>query len=240
MIIALSLTDLFSRAMLHHISKDPAKDQGFVRRLAKWRKGQVKIMPYIAARVLEDEEENLPSVSFYLPSDLSDEERKTSRLNTLFRREISLREAVLCDLIQTIRCAIICVDLSRLGKQDNARGQEANTRANSAIRELEAHRDNHMAIYNTMRKKLLALAPDRDPDVYPIANSDTIYRKSTASARQVGDSRRRDGDMWRSDLGAGPATKSKPRRSGRTQQDENAFSQPGTSISTCFLFPWSN
>jgi hypothetical protein len=185
------------------------------------------MMPHVAARVL-DEEDDFASLSFYLPSDLSDEERKASRLSTLFKREICLREAVLCDMIQTIRCSVICVDLSRLGKQDNARGQDANTRANAAIRELEAHRDKHMTVYNLMRKKLLELAPDHDPDAFPIANSTTTYRKSTTAARQVGDSHRKDGDFWRADSGAGPSTNSRPRRVGKSQQhDENIPPQPG-------------
>ena len=179
-------------------------------------------MPHVAARVLEDEGDDLTTVSFYFPSDLSDEERKRNCLNTLFRREVSLREAVLCDLIQTIRCAVICVDLSRLGKQDNARGQDANTRANRAIRELEAHRDKQMSVYNAMRNKLLELAPELSEDIFPVADSTTVYRKSTTAARQVGDSHRKDGEIWRADIGAGPSTKSRPRRAARVQQHENA------------------
>jgi hypothetical protein len=221
--------------MLQHLCKDPLKDQSFVRRLAKWRQGQAKLMPHVAARVLAEESDTgESSVSFYLPSDLSDDERKISRLNALFKREISLREAVLCDLIQMIWCSVICVDLSRLSKQDNARGQEANTRANATIRELEAHWDKHITIYNIMRKKLLELAPYHDPDVFPIANSTTIYRKSTTAARQVGDSHQKDGDIWRSDLSTGPSTNTRPRRRQIQQQEENISSQPGICFSCLF------
>jgi hypothetical protein len=76
--------------MLHHLHKDPAKDQSFVRRLAKWQQGEAKMMPHIAGRVLEDEDEDLTTISFYFPSDLSDGERKRNRLNTLYKREVSL------------------------------------------------------------------------------------------------------------------------------------------------------
>jgi hypothetical protein len=217
--------------MLRHLCKDPTKDQSFVRRLAKWRQGQAKLMPHVAARVVAEEgDTGENSLSLYLPSDLSDNELKTSRSNALLKREISLREAVLCDLIQMIRRSVICVDLSRLGKQDNARGQEANTRANAAIRELEAHRDKHVTIYNIMRKKLLDLVPNYGADVFPIANSTTIYRKSTTAARQVGDSHRRDGDIWRSDLGTGPLAKSRSRRRQIRPQDENISHQLGICI----------
>ena len=88
--------------MLRHLRKDPVKDSGFVRRLAKWRQGQAKIMPHVAARMLEDEVEDIMTISFYFPSELPDDKRKRNRLNMLFKREILLREAVLCDLIQTI------------------------------------------------------------------------------------------------------------------------------------------
>jgi hypothetical protein len=223
--------------MLRHLHKDPAKDQGFVRRLAKWRQGQAKIMPHVAARVLEDEDEDLTTISFYFPSDLSDDERKRNRLNTLFKREISLREAVLCDLIQTIRCAVICIDLSRLGKQDNARSQDANTRANNAIRELEAHRDKQMTVYNAMRQKLVDLAPELGGEVFPIANSTTTYRKSTTTARQVGDSHRKDGEIWRADIGAGPSGKSRPRRAVQREQNENV-PPSGTFALLSVLDPW--
>jgi hypothetical protein len=88
---------------LRHLCKDPTKDQSFVRCLARWRQGQAKLMPHVAARILAEEgDTGDSSLSLYLPSDLSDDEHKTSRLNALFKREIMLREAVLCDLIQMI------------------------------------------------------------------------------------------------------------------------------------------
>jgi hypothetical protein len=211
---------------LRHLCKDPGKDQAFVRRLTKWRQGQAKIMLHVAARVLEDKDDELTTVTFYFPSDLSEDERKRNRLNTLLKREISICEAVLCDLIQTIRCAVICVDLSRLGKQDNACGQDANTRANNAIRELEAHHDKQMTVYNAMRNKLLELVPELGEDVFPIANSSTIYCKSTTTAHQVGNSHRKDGEIWRADIGAGPSAKSRPRRAVQNQP-ENVPLHPG-------------
>jgi hypothetical protein len=223
--------------MLCHLRKDPARDGGFIRHLARWRQGQAKIMPHVATRILEDEDENLTTISFYFSSDLSDDECKKTRLNTLFKREVSLREAVLCDLIQTIRCAVICVDLSRLGKQDNARGQDANTCANNAIRELEAHRDKQMTVYNAMRQKLVDLAPEFAGDVFPIANSTTIYRKSTTTARQVSDSHRKDGDIWRADIGAGPSGKARPRRAVQTQQNEKGVQPPGMFALLSVSFP---
>jgi hypothetical protein len=72
--------------MLRHLCKDPLKDQSFVRRLAKWRQGQAKLMPHVAARVLAEESDTgESSVSFYLPSDLSDNECTLQERNFLTR-----------------------------------------------------------------------------------------------------------------------------------------------------------
>jgi hypothetical protein len=80
---------------------------------------------HVRNRVL-DEEDNFVSLSFYLLSDLSDKEQKVNHLNTLFKREICLQEAVFCNMIETIQCSVICVDSLHLGKQDNACSQDAN------------------------------------------------------------------------------------------------------------------
>jgi hypothetical protein len=110
----------------------------FVRHLAKWRMGQVKLLPHIAKHVLKASEEDLETVAFFLPSDLSSEEIEKHTLHKLLEEEISLHEAVLNEWLEKIHEATIHVDASYGAKGQNMRGQYENLRSNDGIKKLVA------------------------------------------------------------------------------------------------------
>jgi hypothetical protein len=121
--------------------KDPADVFSFVRRLAKWRKRQVKLLPHVANHVLKAFEEDLETVAFFLPSDLSLEEIEEHSLQKLLKEEISLHEAVLNEWLEKFCEATIHVDAAYGAKDQNACSQYENLHSNDGIKKLVAKQD---------------------------------------------------------------------------------------------------
>jgi hypothetical protein len=161
-------------------------------------------MPQVAERAALDAGKSLRDAIFYLPSDLDAKEIEGG-LQTLFNEEMVLRDAVLNDLVDNIRTGVTRVENAWGDKEESARGQKANLRANDGIRELELARDVHITEYNAVRLKFEQLRHPLAED-HPRITDESLRHKSTTDGRQVGDSRRRDGSIWRTDIGAGPST----------------------------------
>jgi hypothetical protein len=193
------------RASFVFQSKDPADVFSFVRRLAKWRKGQVKLLPHIAKHVLKASEEDLETVPFFLPSDLSPGEIEKHNLQKLLEEEISLREAVLNEWLEKIREATIHVDAAYGAKGQNARGQYENLRSNDGIKKLVVKRNQLVAEYHGVRRKLQHLNHELAL-VYPELKASDFKRVSTIDGRSVGASQAVEGAAFRANIGAGPST----------------------------------
>jgi hypothetical protein len=161
-------------------------------------------MPQVTERAALEAYKSLRDAVLYLPSDL-DAAEIMAGLQTLFDEEMVLRDAVLNDLVDNIRTDVTRVENAWGDKEESARGQKANLRANDGIRELELARDAHITEYNAVRSKFERLEHPLAED-HPIITDESLKRKSTIDGRQVGDSRRRDGSIWRTDIGAGPST----------------------------------
>jgi hypothetical protein len=105
---------------------------------------------------------------------------------------------------------------------------------NDGIRELELARDTHITEYNAVRIKFERLEHPFAED-HPRITDDSLKRKSTTDGRQVGDSRRRDGHIWRNDIGAGPSTMKTRKKDDKTadisglgeRRNESSADSPG-------------
>jgi hypothetical protein len=123
----------------------------------------------------------------------------------LLDEEMALRDAILNDLIYNICNDVMRVENAWGDKEESARGQKANLRANDGIRELELARDTYIMEYNAVQTKFERLKHPLAED-HPRITDESLKHKSTTDGRQVGDSRRRDGSIWRNDIGASPST----------------------------------
>jgi hypothetical protein len=162
-------------------------------------------MPQVTERAALEADKSLRDAVFYLPSDLDGAEIMAG-LQTLFDEEMVLQDAVLNDLVDNIRTDVTRVKNAWGDKEESARGQKANLRANNGIRELELARDAHITEYNAIRSKFERVEHPLAED-HPIITEESLKRKSTTDGWQVGDSRQRDSYIWRTDIGAGPSTR---------------------------------
>lgn len=80
-------------------------------------------------------------------------------------------------------------------KIKHARGQDANTRANTEIRSIEAKRTELISDYNLFRGALASLDSLDEIKWRPLSEKDT-YRKSAERRRKAGDSHLPEGGLW--------------------------------------------
>jgi hypothetical protein len=204
------------RSSLIFKSKDPDNDRSFVRKVKAWRELQASFMPHVGERAAAEVDKSLRDLILYLPSDLDAKEIQDGGLKTLLDEEMALRDAILNDLVCNICNDVMRVENAWGDKEESTCGQKANLRANDGIRELELARDTHITEYNAVRTKLERLEHPLAED-HPRITDESLTRKSTTNGRQVGDSRRRDGSIWRNDIGAGPSTMMMRKKDGKTK-----------------------
>jgi hypothetical protein len=137
------------RASLIFKSKDPDNDRSYVRKVKVWQELQAAFMPQVTKWAALEADKSLRDAVFYLPSDLDGTEIMAG-LQTLFDKEMVLRDAVLNDLMDNIRKDVTRVENAWGDKEESARGQKANLRANDGIRELELAHDAHIMEYNAI------------------------------------------------------------------------------------------
>jgi hypothetical protein len=191
-------------------------------------------MPHVRERAAAEADNSLRDMILYLPSDLEAMEIQEGGLKNLLDEEIALRDAILNDLVCNIRNDVMRVENAWGDKEESARGQKANLRANDGIRELELARDTHITEYNAIRTKLEQLEHPLAED-HPRITDESLKRKSTTDGRQVGDSRRRDGSIWRNDISAGPSTMKMRKKDVKTKgtsglgegENESSVDSPG-------------
>ncbi|KAJ3511561.1 hypothetical protein NMY22_g15609 [Coprinellus aureogranulatus] len=131
----------------------------------------------------------------YLPSDFSLSDRKKGKLEVMAEYELKLRRGFAYDGIRKLREISKVLSMNQ-GEKKDARGQKGNTRAQSAV---DATLDSLLLAideYNTNRTSMIKLGLNAS-ELPPMRQEDT-YRKPTDVKRQVGDSRRVDGALYRS------------------------------------------
>ncbi|KZV60063.1 hypothetical protein PENSPDRAFT_594542 [Peniophora sp. CONT] len=189
--------------MESHAKEISLRRSKLVSRIGKWRRQQLEVMPSIAdkleATASADSESAIEDEVLWLPSDFSLEDRVRLNLTELASQEIYLREGEAYDAIRAIKSVTRQLDVLRRYQRDRARAQEQNSRALSEIHTAENTQDLHIAHYTETRVALIALGfiAEKDPNTQfpPLSRADT-FRKATEDGRNVGDSRRPDGDAF--------------------------------------------
>ncbi|KAJ3519411.1 hypothetical protein NMY22_g13219 [Coprinellus aureogranulatus] len=131
----------------------------------------------------------------YLPSDFSLSDRKKGKLEVMAEYELKLRQGFAYDGIRKLREISKVLSMNQ-GEKKDARGQKGNTRAQVSV---DATLDSLLLAideYNTNRASMIKHG--LDPLEFPPMRQEDTYRKPTDIKRQVGDSRRVEGALYRS------------------------------------------
>lgn len=195
---------LVYRARVHRLAKKcgstPTKEllsrrTKLSNRIDKWRKLQKHYMPLIAPKIRGESDKDIKVQTLYLPSHFSASERQCYRLLALGSKEAQMLEGALGDTIQTLQTTAKTLTASYERKIKHARGQDANTRANTEIRSIEAKRTELISDYNLFRSALASLGSLDEIKWRPLTEKDT-YRKSVERRRKAGDSHLAEGSLW--------------------------------------------
>lgn len=152
-------------------------------------------MPLIAPKIRGESDKDIEVQTLYLPSHFSASERQCYRLLALGSKEAQMLEGALGDTIQTLQTTAKTLTASYERKIKHARGQDANTRANTEIRSIEAKRTELISDYNLFRSALASLGSLDEIKWRPLTEKDT-YRKSVERRRKAGDSHLAEGSLW--------------------------------------------
>jgi hypothetical protein len=135
-------------------------------------------------------------VNLFFPSGFPAKNRNHFGMKELAHQERILRTAQLDDLILTVRSLATLLSAMRARKRKHFRGQKQNTSAMNAIFTQEDNLNLKIAEYTCSRKSLLLLGFGDDDNSFPPLSRKDCYKKPTELKRQVGDSRRPDGNVW--------------------------------------------
>ncbi|KAJ7801739.1 hypothetical protein B0H14DRAFT_2615004 [Mycena olivaceomarginata] len=188
--------DLVSRQK--EITSRTAKLQS---RIQHWRKEQKDIMPCMGDRVAAQALTSTlaQNKQLFLPSDLANEsERRKHDLISLGNEEIHWREGQLFDALRALQHIVKALSTLRRRKIKNERQQKQNSRAGDHIQEGIRRRNYHMATYELARQRLIIL--DATNFIFPPLTEADLYMKSVQQKRQLGDSHRTDGALWRAQV----------------------------------------
>lgn len=105
-------------------------------------------MSLIAPRIRGESNKDIENQTLYLPSHFTASEREQYRLLALGRKESQMLEGALGDVIQSLQTTVKTLTASYERKIKHACGQDANTRANTEIRSIEAKRAELIADYH--------------------------------------------------------------------------------------------
>ena len=141
----------------------------------------------VAGPAIEDER-------LYLPSDLTEAERRQMKLEELGTEEIRWREGQAFDSFRALQNVVKALSALRNRKFKNDRQQKQNTRAGDHIDDAIGRRNQRMQAYNVARMAIISLKGSSD--LPPMTEAD-LFMKSVQQKRHVGDSGRPDGLLWR-------------------------------------------
>jgi hypothetical protein len=134
--------------------------------------------------------------NLFFPSGYPAKNRNYFGMKELVHQERILRTAQLNDLIVMVRSLASLLSAMRARKRKHFRGQKQNTSALNAIFTQEDSLNLKISEYTCSRKSLLLLGLGDDANSFPPLSRKDCYRKPTELKRQVGDSRRPDGNLW--------------------------------------------
>lgn len=130
----------------------------------------------------------------YLPSDFTEKERKEMGLIELGIEEARWREAQAFDTLRALQNIVKALGALRRRQFKNDRQQKQNSRAGDHVEEGIKRRNRHMESFNVARVAMIALNGTSN---FPLLTESDLFMKSVQQKRQVGDSKRTDGLLWR-------------------------------------------
>jgi hypothetical protein len=133
----------------------------------------------------------------FLPSDLTAVERRDLDVIALGVEESRWREGEAFDSLRAIQNLV--KTLTALGdrKRKQDRKQKQNTRAGEQISEITRRRDLRIDSYEASRQAMISLEYVAGESKFPRLTAQDLVMKSVRQKRQVGDSQRTDGRLFR-------------------------------------------
>lgn len=164
--------------------------------ISTFRQDQKKLMSKVGDKVAQQSAAG-PAIEderLYLPSDLTEAERRQMKLEELGTEEIRWREGQAFDSLRALQNVVKALSALRNRKFKNDRQQKQNTRAGDHIDDTIGRRNQRMQAYNVARMAIISLKGSSD--LPPMTEAD-LFMKSVQQKRHVGDSGRPDGLLWR-------------------------------------------
>ena len=152
-------------------------------------------MRSIAPRLARQSAAEPEDQRLFLPSDFSASDRQKFRLLGLASRHAQMLELALGDIINSLQTTVKTLTAAYERKIKHARGQDANTRSNQEIRNIEAKRSTFIVDYALFRDALDVLDA-LDKEKWPTLSEQDTFRKATERRRSPGDSRVVEGNLW--------------------------------------------
>ncbi|KAJ7867828.1 hypothetical protein B0H13DRAFT_1897416 [Mycena leptocephala] len=118
----------------------------------------------------------------------------STRASKLRVEEARWREGQAFDTLRALQNVVRSLDQLRRRKFKQDRLQKQNTRALDHVDEAIKRRDYHMESFNIARLAIIVLSGSSN---FPLLTEDYLFMKSVQQKRQVGDSKRTDGLLWR-------------------------------------------
>ncbi|KAJ7939058.1 hypothetical protein B0H13DRAFT_1851231 [Mycena leptocephala] len=164
--------------------------------LSELRQQQKHVMPQVGDKVAS-QAISAPAIEaelLYLPSDFSEAERREMNLVQLAIEEARWREGQAFDTLRALQNVVKALRALQRRKFKNNRQQKQNTRAMEHIDEGIKRRNHHMEAFNAARLAIITLTGSSN---FPILTEADLFMKSVQQKRQVGDSNRTDGLLFR-------------------------------------------
>ncbi|KAL0564850.1 hypothetical protein V5O48_017186 [Marasmius crinis-equi] len=130
-----------------------------------------------------------------LPSEMTEEERVTHGTTQLAIQEASLRTSHAYDTVNALQSTCRKIEVLVLYKDQNVSTEKMRTRMGTSIQNVLDVRARQLAVYNYNRRMLMELKGE-DCDL-PVLSVEDTERKDIDHKRRAGDSKRRDGTLWK-------------------------------------------
>ena len=171
-------------------------------RIKTFRELQAIHMESIKHCVLSAEPCEISDEQLFLPSRFTPTERSALALDHLAAEEAQLRDGQAHDCIFRLRRLEKTLSAIQGLRKKQAKGQKESTRSQSKIQLAKLTRTAVLTTYGSCRVALQSLFAGRvDYEAlfetqYPELSEKDLYRKDTASKRDLGDTHRPDGNLW--------------------------------------------
>jgi hypothetical protein len=177
-------------------------------RIDNWHDLQRDLMPqigdFITQQAIEGKTANAPEEeTLFVPLDFTEAERIKYDLVKLGEHKRHFLEGSAFDHVSRVKTITKTLVASQADKKAQGYSQRTHTRAIAQIEDIEERQKAAIDDYSATRKSMISLGMSaNDPSFPPLSKQDT-FRKPTHLKRAVGDSRRRDGALWRAGVTGG-------------------------------------